>query len=344
MGEFELIQRYFNRSAGRRGHSMAESSDLLLGIGDDAALLRPNGRESLVVSTDMLVAGRHFPRDTLPEAIGYRVLAVNLSDLAAMGARPAAVTLALSLPPSCTRSEWLEPFCAGFFGLAESHGVPLVGGDTVSADQLTVSVTAMGYVESTRALRRGGAKPGDLIAVTGTIGDAGLGLKCALAPDDVPQVLSIQERQWLRDRLDLPTPRIETGRALAEFAHAAIDISDGLLQDLGHVLTASGVGADLELERIPLSPAARHWFAEQPALALLPLGAGDDYELLFTCPPEAVDRLDALPVPATVIGRISAEPGLRLRDAAGDIISPPVRGYDHFVDHFTGHFTSGQRA
>jgi len=327
MGEFELIRRYFDRAHGR---GPAASDDVLLGIGDDAALLRPNGREALVVSTDMLVAGRHFPHDTPPAAIGHRALAVNLSDLAAMGARPAAVTLALSLPESCTQPAWLEAFVDGFFVLADSHGVALIGGDTVSADQLTLSITVMGYVEPERALRRDGAKPGDLIAVTGTVGDAGLGLVCALDPQVVPTAVPPEERRWLRDRLDRPTPRIAAGRRLLDHAHAAIDVSDGLVQDLGHVLAASGVGAEIELERIPLSQAARHWMVERPDAALLPLNAGDDYELLFTLPPEAWACLDDLVVPATVIGRVTAGEGLRVLDAAGKAVPVARRGYDHF--------------
>lgn len=327
MGEFELIRLFFDRRDDARALGDAR---VLLGIGDDAALLAPNGREALVVTTDMLIAGRHFPEETDPEAIGYRALAVNLSDLAAMGARPTAFTLGIALPPECARPEWLAPFAAGLQALAGHHRVALIGGDTVAADRLTLSITAMGHVRPEQALRRSGARAGDLIAVTGTLGDAGLGLLTALTPDAVPAALASQQRDWLRQRLDRPIPRLETGRALTAFAHAAIDVSDGLVQDLGHVLTASGVGAEIDLAAIPLSTAARCWLEAQPDRRLLPLQAGDDYELLFTLPPGAESRLAELDVAATVIGRVTTEPGLRVRDVDGQPIAVSRGGYDHF--------------
>jgi len=330
LGEFDLIGRYFNRSAGMSGSDVPASEGVLLGIGDDAALLAPNGRESLVVTTDMLVAGRHFPEDTDPESIGYRSLAVNLSDLAAMGARPTAFTLAIALPPNCAQPEWLSAFSTGLHTMADRHGITLIGGDTVSAERLTLSITAMGHVLPEQALRRSGAKTGDLIAVTGTLGDAGLGLITALSPDAVPQAVTPKQRAWLRQRLDRPTPRVETGRTLTGFANAAIDISDGLLQDLGHVLAASEVGADIDIAAIPLSSAARCWLAAQPEQRLLPLQTGDDYELLFTLPPEAEPRLADLPVPVTVIGRVTGETGLRVRDDEGHTVEVSSGGYDHF--------------
>ncbi len=330
MGEFDLIGRYFNRRPAGSGHGTSAREGVLLGIGDDAAMLTPNGRESLVVTTDMLVAGRHFPEDTDPESIGYRSLAVNLSDLAAMGARPTAFTLALALPPNCAQPEWLNAFSTGLHAMADRHGIALIGGDTVSAERLTLSITAMGHVLPEQALRRSGAKTGDLVAVTGTLGDAGLGLITALDPDAVPQRVTPEQQAWLRQRLDRPTPRVEVGQALTAFAHAAIDISDGLVQDLGHVLAASEVGADIDIAAIPLSSAARCWLDAQPERRLLPLQAGDDYELLFTLPPEAESRLADLPVPVTVIGRVTAETGLRLRGDDGRPVEVASGGYDHF--------------
>lgn len=330
MGEFDLIGRYFNRRPAGSGHGASAREGVLLGIGDDAAMLTPNGRESLVVTTDMLVAGRHFPEDTDPESIGYRSLAVNLSDLAAMGACPTAFTLAIALPPNCAQPEWLSAFSTGLHAMADRYGIALIGGDTVSAERLTLSITAMGHVLPEQALRRSGAKTGDLVAVTGTLGDAGLGLITALDSDAVPPGVTPEQQVWLRQRLDRPTPRVEAGQALTAFANAAIDISDGLVQDLGHVLAASEVGADIDISAIPLSSAARCWLDAQPERRLLPLQAGDDYELLFTLPPEAESRLADLPVPVTVIGRVTAETGLRLRGDDGRPVEVASGGYDHF--------------
>lgn len=318
MNEFALIRRYFQRDCA--------DPAVLLGVGDDCALLKLSADEILMVSTDLLVAGRHFPLSTAPFDIGYKALAVNLSDLAAMGAHPLGVTLGLALPHIDT--DWLEGFAAGFYHLAAEHGVCLVGGDTVSSPQLTIAVTVLGGGRPGRILRRDAARPGDLIAVTGTLGDAGLGLRTVLSPETVPTSLSPEDQAALRGRLDRPSPRLAEGQRLAGFAHAAIDISDGLVQDLGHILEASGVGAEIDLTAIPLSAAARTWLQADSTLETLPLSAGDDYELLFTFAPEDQHRLD---FPATVIGSIRAEPGLIVRDAAGQPLALAQGGFDHFA-------------
>ena len=297
LDEFDLIRRHFTRA----------TPGVRLGIGDDAALLDVPVGETLAVTSDTLVAGRHFPPDTAAFDIGWKALAVNLSDLAAMGARPLGVTLALTLPEA--DEDWLAAFAAGFFALAEREGVPLVGGDTTRGP-LSLTVTALGSVPPAQALRRDGARPGDLLCVSGMVGDAGLGLALALGGDPVPK-LSPAARLLVRERLDRPEPRLALGLALRGLASAAMDISDGLAQDLGHLLAASGgLGARLALEQLPLSPALLACPSTQ-ALTWA-LTAGDDYELLFTVPAACRDRLAGLPTPVTVIGEVTAEPGLRL--------------------------------
>ncbi|EHQ52191.1 thiamine-monophosphate kinase [Ectothiorhodospira sp. PHS-1] len=317
MKEFDLIRRHFTQAP--------RHPDVILGVGDDAALLRvPPGHE-LVVSVDTLIQGVHFPAQTPPAAVGHKALAVNLSDLAAMGAMPRWITLALTLPDQ--DPDWLGAFARGLLDLARQHGVELVGGDTTRGP-LSITVQIMGVAPVGAALRRRGARPGDRIMVTGTPGDAALALQRMLAgqaldPDDP-----------LRRRLDRPTPRVAAGLALRGLASACIDISDGLCQDLGHVLTASGVGATLRTSDLPLSAA---FLAHMPAEGIdwsLPLAGGDDYELLFTVPPERVprvhERLAGTGCPVTEIGEIEAESGLRVLDPAGDRLSLDRGGYDHF--------------
>jgi len=318
MTEFELIARYFSRPC-------LDDAVLLAG-GDDCAALRVPPGEVLLVSTDVLVSDRHFPAATAPFDIGYKALAVNLSDLAAMGGKPLGVTLGLALP--AIQPEWLHEFARGFYALAAEHKLCLVGGDTVKSPVLSLSVTVMGSAPPNHMLKRSGAKVGDLIAVTGTVGDAGFGLRAVLSPKTMPAALAQHEIKYLHDRLNRPTPRVAEGQKLAPFAHAALDVSDGLLQDLTHILTASGVGADISLNDVPLSPAAQTWITAEPACALLPWSAGDDYELLFTVKAEDWSRID---FQATVIGRISAEPGLRVRNAHGHIVPMPAQGFDHFA-------------
>lgn len=317
MPEFDLIARIHARAATR--------GDVVLGIGDDAAILRvPPGRD-LVVAMDTLNSGVHFPEDTAPADIGWKALAVNLSDLAAMAAMPAWCTLSLSLPQS--DAAWVDGFLDGFLALAAKHQVALVGGDTTRGP-VSVCVTAHGLVEPRGALRRSGARVGDDVWVTGTLGDAAAALRQWQAGDVVDPAL--------RARLDRPTPRVAAGHALAGIASACIDVSDGLLADLGHVCRASRVGVQLDVDVLPASDALRAAFDRDSVRALQSAG-GDDYELCFTAPKTArlvlESALFACDVPATRIGRITADAGLIvLHDASGTEWSPPRRGYEHFGD------------
>lgn len=320
LSEFQLIRQFFSSLSAAR-------KDVVLGVGDDAALVDNGGSELLALCVDTLTAGVHFPTDAPADAVGYRALAVNLSDLAAMGARPAWALLALSLP--AVDPDWLAAFKSGFQRLAEAHGVALVGGDTTRG-ALAVSVTLLGAVERGTALRRDGARPGDRIYVSGTLGDAAAGLRLwqsgqRSATGGVAELIA---------RLHYPTPQLALGRALRGLASAAIDVSDGLAADLGHILERSGVGATVEVERLPLSQALVSVCGRSEGGALA-LAGGDDYELCFTVPPaqEAAltDAVNALGIAVTEIGTIDAAPGLRLTDAAGRQIVPPVRGgYEHF--------------
>ncbi len=329
LDEFGLIRRYFARPG-------LESPGLRLGIGDDAALLDLPAGETLAVSTDTLVAGRHFPHDATPFDIGWKALAVNLSDLAAMGARPLGVTLALTLPEA--DEVWLAAFAEGFFALADGHGVPLIGGDTTRGP-LSITVTALGAVPPAQALRRDGARADDLLFVSGTLGDAGLGLAFALA----------QPLSWLGEfppahrvhalaRLHRPTPRLALGQALRGIASAAMDVSDGLLQDLGHLLAASGLGAELQLEQLPLSPGLHYLAGEgggarQQVLSWA-LAAGDDYELLFSVAPGQRGAVEALArqldLPLACIGRLTSAGGLCLTWDGRPWEHERPFGYQHF--------------
>lgn len=319
-GEFDLIRTYFRSTA-------KPASGVLLGVGDDAALLAPTPGHTLVVATDTLVAGRHFPADTAARDIGHKLMAVNLSDMAAMGARPRWALLALTLPEA--DADWLAAFADGLFALARLHDVSLVGGDTTRGP-LTLSLTLLGEVPAGGALRRDAARPGDWLGVTGTLGDAGLGLALALGDAALREQVGGQAA-FLRERLDRPTPRVAQGRALAAHigqVHACIDVSDGLAQDLGHVLSQSGVGAEIDVARLPLSPAVRE-HCVRTGDPSLPLCAGDDYELLFSFVSEAGDALREV-LDFTVIGRVTAEPGLRLLDEQGKRIDRATPGHDHF--------------
>lgn len=315
--EFDLIRTHFHSAATAR-------DDVRLGIGDDCALLRVPGDRELAVSIDTLVSGVHFFPDTDPYALGHKALAVNLSDLAAMGAEPAWVTLALALPES--DSEWLEGFSSGFLSLARRHGVQLVGGDTTRGP-LTITVQAHGFVAPGRALRRDAARVRDWIYVTGPLGDAGLALRMLLEghAGELPEAL--------RRRLERPTPRLAEGRAAVGLAHAAIDLSDGLLADLGHVCRESGVGARLDLHRLPLSePVARQ--VRAAAAWDLPLASGDDYELCLTVAPEHGRALEGrfreLDAPLYRIGVVEAGSGIRCQLPDGGLLGPLSGGYEHF--------------
>jgi thiamine-monophosphate kinase len=330
MGEFELIRRHFQRE----GH--AARSPVVLGIGDDCALLQPRPGHQLAVSTDMLVEGRHFFAGVDPEALGHKALAVNLSDLAAMGARPLGFTLALALPHA--DEVWLAAFARGLFALADVHACPLVGGDTTRGP-LNICITVMGEVRPGLAMQRSQAQVGDDLYLTGRTGEARLALELMQGSDWATQACgpqALSQYPELRARLERPTPRLELGTLLAVLGnavHAAIDVSDGLAGDIGHILAASGVGAEIALARLPTAP----------ALALLPdarridclLNGGDDYELLFTAAPIARAAVDAAAkashTPVQRIGRISAAPGLRVLDTSGHPVAVSARGFDHFA-------------
>jgi thiamine-monophosphate kinase len=315
--EFDLIARYFTRPC----------RTAVLGVGDDAALIRPTPGMELAISADMLVADRHFYADTDPESLGHKVLAVNLSDIAAMGAQPRWALLSMALPAA--DETWLAGFAKGLLDLAERHGVELVGGDTTRGP-LNLSLTIVGEVEAGRALRRDAAHLGDDIWVSGELGGAALGLRHLQGK----VTLTAAQRETCLARLHKPEPRLALGRHLLGLAHAAIDISDGLLADLGHILERSACGARLELISIP---GAQALMAEHPEHALeCCLAGGDDYELCFTA--DAARRNEIVALGALLdlglsrIGTIVAEPGVVLIDANGQRVSQPPRcGYDHFT-------------
>ncbi len=313
--EFDLIARIRERVATR--------GDVVLGIGDDAALLQvPDGRQ-LVVAMDALNDGVHFPRATAAGDIGWKALAVNLSDLAAMGASPAWCTLSLSLPEP--DAAWLDGFLDGFLALASAHDVALVGGDTTRGP-LSVCVTAHGFVQPGRALRRDGARVGDDVWVTGTPGDAAAAL--SLLQGDGPV------DPGLRERLDRPVPRVAAGMALAGIAHACIDVSDGLLADLGHICKASGVGVRVDVDALPTSDALLALDAAPDARRHWQAAGGDDYELCFTA--EAAQRngiaeiLSRTGVAASRIGIVVEGDGVVAVDGDGLAWQPSLQGYVHF--------------
>jgi thiamine-monophosphate kinase len=320
ISEFTLIKRYFASQPLVR-------PDVLLGIGDDCALLMVPPGECLAVTLDLLVAGTHFLPAADPEGVGHKSLAVNLSDLAAMGATPAWITLGLSLPKA--DETWLASFCRGLFKLAAQHQVHLVGGD-MTRGPLTITIQAHGFVPPDKALRRDGARPGDVICVTGTLGDAGLGLAIANNQVSVPAA----HADYLRARLERPVPRIRQGLELRGLASAAIDISDGLAQDLGHVLACSGVGARITVDELPRSPALATCVDTATAISLA-LASGDDYELCFTVPPRHRQQVHAFAAgwdcAYTEIGVIEAEPGLRCQREDGTPYTVASLGYDHFA-------------
>ena len=316
ISEFELIQRFF---ISKQSWSNPATR---LGIGDDCALLSVNSSEELAVTTDTLVENVHFFTDCDAQMLGHKALAVNLSDLAAMGAEPLWVTLALTLPNS--NEAWLEAFSQGFLALAEACRVELIGGDTTRGP-LSITVQAIGKVPSGAALRRSSAQVGDLIYVTGSIGDAGLGLAIEQKQTNIHEPLA-------QYRLHKPQPRIDAGLALRSIAHAAIDVSDGLLADLNHILQDSEVGATLDWDKLPLSSAVYDWVNET-GNSLLPLQTGDDYELCFTLPAQnrqlLEQRTNLFNYPVTPIGTIEAPPGLRLLKDK-QVRQLDIQGYQHF--------------
>ncbi len=318
--EFDLIERIRRRATTTR-------EDVLLGIGDDAALLEVPAGHALVVATDTLNAGVHFPVETPPADIGWKALAVNLSDLAAMGAVPAWCTLSLSLSLPEADGAWVDAFLEGFMRLAVLHDVALVGGDTTRGP-LSISVTVHGFVDPARALRRAAAREGDLVWVSGTLGDAAAALEQWRSGALVDPLL--------RARLDRPAPRIALGRALGGIARACIDVSDGLLADLAHVCTASGVGAEIDVDALPASDMLCAQFGGDARRHLQSAG-GDDYELCFTAPAAACDAVETaarnVDVCVTTVGRIVARTAgpVIVRDADGAEWMPGSSGWRHFA-------------
>ncbi|HEV7814709.1 MAG TPA: thiamine-phosphate kinase [Janthinobacterium sp.] len=318
LSEFDLIKQYFQRP---------QTGRAVLGIGDDCALIAPTPGMQMAISSDMLVEGRHFFAGAEAHALGHKCLAVNLSDLAAMGARPVGFTLALALPEA--RGEWLAAFSCGLFALADAFDCELIGGDTTRGP-LTVSITIFGELLPGQALRRSGAKAGDDIWISGTLGDARLALAAYLQE----VALAGEALETAARRLHAPTPRVELGVALAEsrLAHAAIDISDGLAGDLGHILAASGVGATLDVDALPPGVALAQ--QERGLRRRFSAAGGDDYELCFTAPAAERGAILALAAsvatPVTRVGSIAAAPGLRLVDAAGQTLDLQLAGFDHF--------------
>jgi thiamine-monophosphate kinase len=323
LGEFELIRRYFLQPQARRG----ERTGVVLGIGDDAAVLALPPETELVAAVDTIVAGRHFPNGTAARSVGHRALAVNLSDMAAMGATPAWATLALTVPG--VDPAWLEQFSTGLLNLADVHGVTLVGGDTTRGP-LTVSVQILGHVPRGRALRRSGARAGDLLVVTGTLGDAGAGLKFAGAAPILEARAALRE---FAERFDYPTPRVEFGLAARGIATAAMDLSDGLAGDLPKMAQASGLAAEVIVDCLPLSDAMRAEVSLQQARDWA-LAAGDDYELLLAVPApryaELAAAADQLNLRLTAIGEFRAGSGVTWVLDGRDY-APGLRGWDHFA-------------
>lgn len=320
--EFGLIEYIRELTAQHR-------DDVRLGIGDDAAVLAVPAGQELVVAIDTLVEGVHFPRDTTPADIGWKALAVNLSDLAAMGATPAWALLALTLPSPDV--EWVRGFAEGFAQLAQPHRLALIGGDTTRG-ALTISVAVHGFVPPGKALTRAGARRGDAVLVTGTLGDAAAGLH--LIQQTIAANAGDGRPAFLRERLNRPSPRLAAGLLLRDRASACIDISDGLLADLAHICAASGVGAEIDAALLPRSPALLDLFDEIRARDFA-LSGGDDYELCFTAPAAQLaglrEDLARLGCGATQIGRIVEGEGVRVRDADGQWLEPARAGWDHFA-------------
>ena len=315
LGEFDLIAKFFTRRVTRAA----------LGVGDDCALFATSPGMQLAVSSDMLVEGRHFLPTVQPARLGHKALAVNLSDLAACGAKPMAFTLALALPR--VDEVFLDGFARGLLALADAHGCELVGGDTTQGP-LNICITVFGEVPTGQALLRSGAQPGDDIYVSGTLGDARLALEVfrgALALDGAAF-------EAVRSAMEQPQPRIALGLALRGLATSAIDVSDGLLGDLGHVLRRSGVGAEVQVDALPRSDVLRA--LPERLQRQYTLAGGDDYELVFTAAPQHAQRVAAAGLTAqssvTRIGRISAAPGLRLIDGAGCLVADTFGSFDHF--------------
>ncbi|MBU2869923.1 thiamine-phosphate kinase [Colwellia sp. E2M01] len=295
MKEFELIKQFFSKQSVSR-------KDVVLGIGDDCAVLAPIENQNIVVTTDTLVAGVHFPLDTNPKAIGHKAVAVNLSDIAAMGAKPSWISLAITVPE--VDEAWLEAFSEGVFELCEFYNVQLIGGDTTQGP-LSITITAQGLVPKNSHLSRSGAKAGDWLYVTGNLGDAALALQNILGKAEIDPEFTDK----IRSKLDYPKPRVLGGQILREYATSAIDLSDGLIADLGHICQASNVGANVVLDAIPLSTIMRNSLLTEDAINLA-LSGGDDYELLFTVSEDNKVGMETAmshaAIPVTCIGQLNA--------------------------------------
>lgn len=317
--EFDLIARHFAQAP----------PPGMVGVGDDCAIFTPAAGLQVVTSTDLLLEGRHFFPDVDPRALGHKALAVNLSDLAAMGATPTACVLGIGLPN--VDELWLAAFAQGFLALANHHACPLLGGDTTRSHQgMVISVTVFGTVVPGQALLRSAAQRGDDVWVSGRLGaaDVAYRLLAGLIPADADSLRDT------RQALEWPTPRIELGQALAGVAHAALDISDGLLQDLGHILTASGLGAELRYDAMPIHPALTR--LPEPVVSYAVLAGGDVYELCFTASPSRREQIlaigQACGVPLAQVGTLRSEPGISLSQAGIAMALPAASGFDHFSD------------
>ncbi|MBR7799135.1 thiamine-phosphate kinase [Undibacterium fentianense] len=319
LSEFDLIKRYFHRQ-------YPSDPRFALGNGDDCALIAPTKGTQLAISSDMLVSGRHFFADADPAMLGHKCLAVNLSDLAAMGAKPLGFTLAIALPEA--DESWLAPFSEGMLRLADQYQCRLIGGDTTKGP-LTISITIFGEIPPTTAMRRDAAKVDDDIWISGTLGDARL----ALAAYWNELALSDSAHLAAARRMHMPAPRIELGMALRGIAHAALDISDGLVGDLNHILTSSQVGASLDVDTLPAGPILTQ--QTQEIQRQFCLAGGDDYELCFTAPPELREAvLEAgrrSQTPVTRVGKILASRGLQIFDRAGNPLDLRPSSFDHFT-------------
>jgi thiamine-monophosphate kinase len=325
LGEFELIRRFFTRDGRAK-----LGPGVILGVGDDAALLEMPKDSDLVAAVDTIVAGRHFLEGAAARSIGHRALAVNLSDIAAMGATPLWATLALTLPG--VDADWLEEFAAGFFELADAHGVTLVGGDTTGGP-LTVSVQILGHIASGTALRRSGAQAGDVLVVSGTLGDAAAGLNLLKTGG----LANSREAQELIRRFDFPEPRVALGQCACGIATAAMDLSDGLIGDLPKLAQASGLAAHVSVERLPLSSAMRTAVSPNQALEWA-LAGGEDFELLLAVPPRRLNELQSaanrLNLMLTPIGELRTGAGVTWSLDGEDFV-PNLSGYDHFAQAST---------
>jgi len=319
ISEFDIINHYFAKRTQSRG-------DVVFGIGDDCALLQPPTDKQLVTTVDTLVSGIHFPENTKPQDIGWKSLAVSLSDIAAMGANPAWVSLSITLPSA--DPNWISSFCDGFFDLLDQYHCQLITGD-ITHGPLSISTFVHGFITPNKAILRSTAKEGDLIYVTGTLGDSGLALDVL----NGKPTLNEKDKKFVLEKLNKPQPRVEEGKLINDYANSGIDISDGLAQDLGHILEDSGKGALLNLDAIPLSDAVKN-NVEKPKALEYALKSGDDYELCFTLSPEDKEAVEKLvhkfDCGCVCIGVIESQTGLRGQQADGKIIHITQEGYQHF--------------